>query len=44
MGNTRVRPPRLELAGKELEQTLAVIREALAKRPAQHRSSAPAGV
>jgi 4-hydroxy-tetrahydrodipicolinate synthase len=44
MGNTRVRPPRLELARKELEQTLAVIREALARRPAQHRSSAPAGV
>src|ERR1041385_6442730 len=44
MGNTRVRPPRLELAGAELEETLAVIRGALANRPVQHRSTAPAGV
>jgi 4-hydroxy-tetrahydrodipicolinate synthase len=29
MGNTRVRPPRLELAGAELEEALKVIRQAL---------------
>jgi 1-pyrroline-4-hydroxy-2-carboxylate deaminase len=34
MGNTRVRPPRLEVVGEELEQTLALIRTALAHRPA----------
>ena len=33
MGNTRVRPPRLELAGAELEEALRVIRHALANRP-----------
>jgi 4-hydroxy-tetrahydrodipicolinate synthase len=33
MGNTRVRPPRLELAGAELEKALIVIRDTLAKRP-----------
>jgi 1-pyrroline-4-hydroxy-2-carboxylate deaminase len=33
MGNARVRPPRLELAGEELEQTRKVIREALRSRP-----------
>jgi dihydrodipicolinate synthase/N-acetylneuraminate lyase len=33
MGNARVRPPRMELVGRELEETLAVIDEALAKRP-----------
>jgi 1-pyrroline-4-hydroxy-2-carboxylate deaminase len=33
MGNTRVRPPRLELAGDELRQTLKVIRDALQHRP-----------
>jgi 4-hydroxy-tetrahydrodipicolinate synthase len=32
MGNTRVRPPRLELAGAELEEALSVIRKALAER------------
>ena len=44
MGNARVRPPRLELAGTELQQTLAVIREALAKRPAlrEHKNEVPA--
>jgi 4-hydroxy-tetrahydrodipicolinate synthase len=31
-GNPRVRPPRLELEGKELEQTRAVIRNALRSR------------
>ncbi len=44
MGNARVRPPRLELVGEELERTRAIIREALANRPTQHRSTAPAGV
>jgi 4-hydroxy-tetrahydrodipicolinate synthase len=32
-GNTRVRPPRLELAGVELEETLAIIDHALETRP-----------
>jgi 4-hydroxy-tetrahydrodipicolinate synthase len=34
MGNARVRPPRLELAGAELSQAQAVIRRALETRPA----------
>lgn len=33
MGNTRVRPPRLELVGQELEQTRKIIRDALSRRP-----------
>lgn len=33
MGNPRVRPPRLELAGKELEQARRVISDALQSRP-----------
>lgn len=33
MGNTRVRPPRLELTGSELAETLAIIDTALAERP-----------
>jgi len=33
MGNTRVRPPRLEIAGKELEQARKLTREALRTRP-----------
>ena len=33
MGNARVRPPRLELAGAELEETLTLIRSALENRP-----------
>ncbi len=37
-GSTRVRPPRLELVGKELEETLAIIDHALATRS---RSSEP---
>jgi dihydrodipicolinate synthase/N-acetylneuraminate lyase len=32
MGNTRVRPPRLELEGAELEEALGVIRKALGAR------------
>jgi len=35
MGNARVRPPRLELAGAELEQTRKIIRNALQSRPPQ---------
>lgn len=34
MGSARVRPPRLELSGEELETTLALIRGVLANRPA----------
>jgi 4-hydroxy-tetrahydrodipicolinate synthase len=34
MGNARVRPPRLEFEGQELSDALAVIRPALARRPA----------
>jgi 4-hydroxy-tetrahydrodipicolinate synthase len=33
MGSERVRPPRLELAGAEREEALAVLRTALARRP-----------
>ena len=33
MGNSRVRPPRLELAGTELSQTLEVIHSCLESRP-----------
>jgi 4-hydroxy-tetrahydrodipicolinate synthase len=32
MGNTRVRPPRLEVAGAELEEALTVIRTILGRR------------
>jgi 4-hydroxy-tetrahydrodipicolinate synthase len=32
MGSARVRPPRLELAGEELEEALRVIRHALVNR------------
>jgi 4-hydroxy-tetrahydrodipicolinate synthase len=34
MGSARVRPPRLELVGAELEETLKIIDHALATRPA----------
>jgi len=34
MGNPRVRPPRLELTGRELEQTQKAIRDRLRNRPA----------
>ncbi len=34
MGNARVRPPRLELTGSELNETLSLIDEALRTRPA----------
>jgi 4-hydroxy-tetrahydrodipicolinate synthase len=33
MGNARVRPPRLELTGEHLSETLAVIRHALQNKP-----------
>lgn len=33
MGNSRVRPPRLELAGQELEQARKVIQQSLRSRP-----------
>jgi 4-hydroxy-tetrahydrodipicolinate synthase len=33
MGNPRVRPPRLELAGSKLEQTKKIIHDALKTRP-----------
>ena len=32
-GNPRVRPPRLELTGKELEETTTIIETALAAKP-----------
>ena len=40
MGNARVRPPRLELAGAELDDALRVIRNALKTRPALEASAA----
>ena len=39
MGNTRVRPPRLELTGAELEETLAIIDHALANAAASEAES-----
>lgn len=33
MGSSRVRPPRLELAGQEREDAVAIIREGIASRP-----------
>jgi 1-pyrroline-4-hydroxy-2-carboxylate deaminase len=42
MGNARVRPPRLELAGRELEAAQATIREVLRTRPSM--DAAPAGI
>ncbi|HEX5883270.1 MAG TPA: dihydrodipicolinate synthase family protein [Pyrinomonadaceae bacterium] len=40
MGNARVRPPRLELEGAELEEALRVIRHALATRTSFSRKGA----
>jgi len=40
-GNTRVRPPRLELTGDELEAALEIVREALASRPTVAAAAAP---
>ena len=42
MGNARVRPPRMELVGSELEQTKKIICEALRTRPQAVNSYAPA--
>ncbi len=39
IGNARVRPPRLELVGAELDQARTVIRKALAQRPADLQPS-----
>jgi 1-pyrroline-4-hydroxy-2-carboxylate deaminase len=39
-GNARVRPPRLQLTGSELDQTLNLIREALRSRPEAANASA----
>ncbi len=38
-GRARVRPPRLELTGRELEETLAIIDKALAEKPLIFRSA-----
>ncbi|MGE5112883.1 MAG: dihydrodipicolinate synthase family protein [Acidobacteriaceae bacterium] len=40
MGHARVRPPRLELAGPELDETLKLIRHALANRPTEAHEAA----
>jgi dihydrodipicolinate synthase/N-acetylneuraminate lyase len=40
-GNARVRPPRLELTGDELEAALETVREALANRPTVAAATAP---
>ena len=42
MGSARVRPPRLEITGKELDETLALIEHALATRPAASGAEASA--
>ena len=42
MGNARVRPPRLELVGAELEEALEIIRHALANRETVSRKGAKA--
>ena len=39
-GNARVRPPRLQLTGSELDQTLNLIRQALRSRPEAANASA----
>lgn len=40
MGNARVRPPRLELAGDELERVQAIIRALIATRREEHIAAA----
>jgi dihydrodipicolinate synthase/N-acetylneuraminate lyase len=40
MGNARVRPPRLELEGEELDAAMRVIRQALQTRPLEATASA----
>jgi 1-pyrroline-4-hydroxy-2-carboxylate deaminase len=42
MGNARVRPPRLELVGAELEHTKAVIHQAFSTRPEEYMTAAHA--
>lgn len=44
MGNSRVRPPRLQLVGAELEQARVIIREALNHRPKVTAGSASAAM
>ena len=39
MGNARVRPPRLEIMGEELEETNRIIDEALRTRPEQNSTA-----
>lgn len=41
MGSSRVRPPRLELAGRELDEALAVIDRSLDTRPQRHAEARP---
>ena len=41
IGNARVRPPRLELVGSELNRTTKIIRDALQARPQSVASYAP---
>lgn len=43
VGNARVRPPRLELTGEELEKTLGIIHAALSARPQSVASYALSG-
>jgi len=40
-GSSRVRPPRLELRGSEREETIATIRDCLARRPSLSRTDSP---
>lgn len=44
MGSSRVRPPRLQLIGAELEETRAIIREALENRPKVATASSSAAL
>lgn len=44
MGNARVRPPRMELVGAELEQARGIIRAALAHRPQSAKASSSVAV
>jgi 4-hydroxy-tetrahydrodipicolinate synthase len=41
MGNSRVRPPRLELAGEELRNARNVIQQALQNRPQMANNQIP---
>jgi 4-hydroxy-tetrahydrodipicolinate synthase len=42
IGSSRVRPPRLQLVGAELDEVIAAVAHALKSRPAvAHRSTAP---